>query len=928
MAMRSNRKWYSLFSSNRANRLANRQPQLRCHMEQLETRAMLTGDNQTPSFTIPGMTIYEGDGVTLMVRANVNTGSSTSEGAHISVRVDLNNDGSFEFSGLEATVVDPTSDPDTYLQIPISWAQLAAAGIDDGPNADNASGDYPIAVEGTDTDGDVFTQTATLNVANVDPVIQTFSVTPAGCGTSVSLAATFTEHNPNENGLTVYVDWDFDDSTEFAPSEDERLIITPSGALGGGSLFSVAKNHTYAAPGTYTVVLRVAADPSGGFDSFFNIHTYFEDPSVNDVAVTQDVTVSSGGGGLTTVSIDNAPTSSAEGTPINLTGTALAGCGGTLTYAWNVSKNGISGFATGTSSTLSFTPDDDGTYVVTFVATDGNGGIGSSSKTISVTNANPIAMISGATDGVPGQSLGFGVSANDPSTIDALAGFSYLIDWGDGSQTSPSSSSPTHVYSEVGIYTVTVTAQDKDLGLGTATYSVNIVHALATGNQLLVGGSSGSDAITLDHSSAGNIQVTVNSFVSDVFAGIANVTVFGASGGDTDNLQFIGTTGDDVINKAGGTITLGSPIIETVNYSGIALLTIDGGAGNDTITDPGQNTIILGGPGDDTIIIDATIGNGVTVDGRDGSDTYIIQSAGLQGPVTISDSGTTGTDNVTIVGTTGSDTFTQNSTGFIINNAQINIGTGLDAAIVQGNGGSDQIIATGTPPVPVQVQQVSDMVIVGTSGNDQIDFSSGSTPGEVIGALNGVVLSRFSPTGKLIGRGEDGNDDLHVAVSITIPAWLYGGAGDDRLKGGGGNDVLLGESGNDLLVGGSGRDFLIGGVGADRLIGDADDDILIAGTTDYDNSASGLSTIMATWTSNQSLLLRVLQLSAILDADGPNATVHDDGNNDMLTGSAGYDWFFANLFLDCGDDANIKDKITDLSLIEALFAQDIDFMNG
>jgi hypothetical protein len=52
--------------------------------------------------------------------------------------------------------------------------------------------------------------------------------------------------------------------------------------------------------------------------------------------------------------------------------------------------------------------------------------------------------------------------------------------------------------------------------------------------------------------------------------------------------------------------------------------------------------------------------------------------------------------------------------------------------------------------------------------------------------------------------------------------------------------------------------------------------------------------------------------------------VLDDDEKDMLTGSAGQDWFFANLVLDNGDDANQKDKITDLSASE--FALDLDFI--
>ncbi len=45
-----------------------------------------------------------------------------------------------------------------------------------------------------------------------------------------------------------------------------------------------------------------------------------------------------------------------------------------------------------------------------------------------------------------------------------------------------------------------------------------------------------------------------------------------------------------------------------------------------------------------------------------------------------------------------------------------------------------------------------------------------------------------------------------------------------------------------------------------------------------------------------------------------------------MTGSAGQDWFFANQFLDNGDNPNHKDKITDLHAAE--FANDLDFITG
>ncbi len=53
-------------------------------------------------------------------------------------------------------------------------------------------------------------------------------------------------------------------------------------------------------------------------------------------------------------------------------------------------------------------------------------------------------------------------------------------------------------------------------------------------------------------------------------------------------------------------------------------------------------------------------------------------------------------------------------------------------------------------------------------------------------------------------------------------------------------------------------------------------------------------------------------------------TVQDDNAKDTLTGSSGQDWFFANLALDSGDDADIKDKIVDSSSNET--SVDLDFI--
>jgi titin len=252
------------------------------------------------------------------------------------------------------------------------------------------------------------------------------------------------------------------------------------------------------------------------------------------------------------------------------------------------------------------------------------------------------------------------------------------------------------------------------------------------------------------------------------------------------------------------------------------------------------------------------------------------------------------------------------------------------------------------------------LAIGGTTANDVIVVEPYGGAGQVRVKINGVFQGVYAPTGRIVVYGQSGNDDLQIAGSITRESWLYGGEGDDRLKGGGGHSVLLGNEGNDLLAGGSGNDVLIGGEGEDRLVGNADEDILIGGTTDFDDLEEALCAIVDEWTSNASYATRVAHLSGlagglndgfflttgsapvlgnhhhrhvrrrhgrdcpVLDDVAGAATVHDDNARDLLTGSEGKDWFFANLALDGGDDATRKDSVTDLHANE--FASDLDFI--
>jgi Ca2+-binding RTX toxin-like protein len=154
-----------------------------------------------------------------------------------------------------------------------------------------------------------------------------------------------------------------------------------------------------------------------------------------------------------------------------------------------------------------------------------------------------------------------------------------------------------------------------------------------------------------------------------------------------------------------------------------------------------------------------------------------------------------------------------------------------------------------------------------------------------------------------------GSDVMLIAGKVAQSAIVDGGPGNDRITGGNGNDILKGGEGRDFLMGGGGRNILLGGLGEDRLLGSSRDDILIAGTTKYDANDDALRAILDEWVSEREYAIRIANLRGtaneffddrrngdyFLIAQGDDVTVFDDTSPDVLIGSGGLDWFFANL---------------------------------
>src|SRR5205807_1025153 len=96
-----------------------------------------------------------------------------------------------------------------------------------------------------------------------------------------------------------------------------------------------------------------------------------------------------------------------------------------FSFAWSITKNGAN-FAAGMGQSFQFTPDDNGSYVVSLTTTNQDGASDSQSQSISVSNVVPVPTITGSDPrGLEGSQISLGSTVTDSSPLDQAAGFIY-----------------------------------------------------------------------------------------------------------------------------------------------------------------------------------------------------------------------------------------------------------------------------------------------------------------------------------------------------------------------------------------------------------------------------------------------------------------------------------------------------------------------
>jgi len=315
------------------------------------------------------------------------------------------------------------------------------------------------------------TATSTATVTEADSLSgtpRTFSA-PAGVSFTTTVA-TFTDT------LTSAV------ASDFIATINWGDATTSSGTVsGGGGTFQVSGTHTYAAAGTFPVVVTLSDDP----------------PGTATAQTTSTAHVASG------LAVTATNFSVAESAPFNGTvatfsdsNTALTVASFAATIAWGdgtTTAGTVSGASGSFTVTGQHTYADEGSFTDTVTVTEvgGGGATASGSGTATVTEAD---VLSGTPRSFPALAnvsfTGTVATFTDADTANVAGDFTATINWGDGNTTPGTVSggagtftvSGTHTYAASGSYPVTVTLTDDAPGTATATVTstANVADSIAS----------------------------------------------------------------------------------------------------------------------------------------------------------------------------------------------------------------------------------------------------------------------------------------------------------------------------------------------------------------------------------------------------------------------------------------------------------------
>ncbi|WP_145944014.1 LamG-like jellyroll fold domain-containing protein [Fuerstiella marisgermanici] len=774
---------------------------------------------------------------------------------------------------------------------------------------------YSVVITVTDDDGASGQVSEPVTISNVAPENAVLTLDRASGvyieGETVTLDVTFEDPSLLDTHF-VSINWgDGTTTPEFALAQNDRSF----------TLSHVLADNTN---GTGEITVTVRDDDSG-------VGT-FTVPIIVGNAAPEPI-------------ILGVPGAPKEGTPITLTADPRdPGSADTHTFAWTASVETGPGVlvqvATGDLSTFTFTPVDDGTYVVTLEAIDNNGRVGTADPvTMSVANLAPTILPSNLvlTDAAGNELVSStgdilqAIPEGAPLTLDGsftdpgTEAHTVIITWNHGKAGEPvqqttinlapgvTTFEATHAYIDDNPtatisdpYTIQVRVEDADLAASTTTKQLTVANALPM-PRIVDKSTADRVILTVEENDPGN---------TDTFTYLWTYTADGVTHTKaTKQIDFdvpsnrAASVDVIVTDDDGGSATRAFEFIVATDGTDEVEVTQDPLTGELSYTVDNGSATLTGSAAAGTNLVFSLLGGDNIFDGGD-----------VTTPLTII---TTGTDSNTITGGKGDDL--------------VLAGDGND--MIDGGEGNDTIVSTGTDDITggegddeIEIRGFSDKILRETGdGIDTINFTavnkavklnlgvtgtaqSATADNDMvtlIGSFENIMGSEFDDefhggesNNKLMGGGGvdrlfggAGNDSLDGGMGNDT---VFAGDGDDSIEGGMGNDAIYAGDdststggGNDTLFGGEGNDLIFGGAGNDSLDGGMGDDIIDAsggGGNDMIDGGMGDDTI-TTGGGGNDFVDGGMGDDSLIAGDSPldNDTLFGGEGNDLIFGGAGND---------------------------------------
>lgn len=466
------------------------------------------------------------------------------------------------------------------------------------------------------------------------------------------------------------------------------------------------------------------------------------------------------------ITTSSAVASSPEGAAISLTGTSTdagsADVASGLTYTWTASKNGLP-YARGSNPNFTFTPNDNGYYVVQMQVLDKDWGYNWTRQDYIFTNAAPTPAISGAPiSSSIGTAITLTGSARDTSSIDNAAGFTYgwSVTKDGNAYANGSGTSFAFTPNQHGSYLVTLNATDKDGTTGSTSTTIAVLNGPPTA--MLSGPVAGFNVRGQDRTFT---LAATDPSVADLAAGFNFTINWGDGTAANPDIQSVPAsagngTGVAVHHAflAAGTYT----VTLTATYQGNATSAPVSLVISITVAERQGNPLLIGGtPGDDLFSLTMQPGGGIEAVAP-GMGATIFQNVAQ-----VQVLGYTGNATASINGTGGDDSFTLNGATVISGSQTIQL-TDVQTWTVNGLGGND-IFAVGASAAPASID--------GGMGSDTLDLHALTAAQQVTlsqhDTVDGVRGGAMSTVG-----GFDNIDRIAGNAGSEVSTSVAGFAGD------------------------------------------------------------------------------------------------------------------------------------------------------